>query len=204
MTINKANLKFGNLTKLDSSKVDTIVIHHADMNGFVEDVHKVHLNLGWAGIGYHFYIRKDGSIWEGRPLGYLGAHVKNHNNHTVGVCLEGKLQEEQPTTAQLKSLTYTINHIKNTLNNQKLQVKPHRALMATACPGKNLTDSMIEALVGNNDPVQPITSINDILWELSYRGIMTELPKWQQKMEADKDIYWLCRKMANYTRGTIE
>ena len=35
-----------------------IVLHHAAGRGSVEDIHKSHLNNGWSGIGYHFYIRK--------------------------------------------------------------------------------------------------------------------------------------------------
>ncbi|MBP9550733.1 MAG: hypothetical protein KBE34_02250, partial [Veillonella sp.] len=31
---------------------------------------------GWAGIGYHFVIRKDGTIERGRPLSVVGAHDK--------------------------------------------------------------------------------------------------------------------------------
>ena len=41
---------------------DMIVIHHtgeADIYASAEQFHEWHLNNGWAGIGYHFVIRKN-------------------------------------------------------------------------------------------------------------------------------------------------
>ena len=41
------------------------------------------------GIGYHYVIRRDGTIEPGRPEWLTGAHCKNHNAHSIGVCYEG-------------------------------------------------------------------------------------------------------------------
>ena len=43
------------------------------------------------GIGYHYVIRRDGTIESGRPEWMIGAHCKNHNAHSIGVCYEGGL-----------------------------------------------------------------------------------------------------------------
>ena len=43
------------------------------------------------GIGYHYVIRRDGAIESGRPEWMIGAHCKNHNAHSIGVCYEGGL-----------------------------------------------------------------------------------------------------------------
>jgi len=48
-----------------------------------------HLDLGWTDIGYHFVIDRDGTLATGRPLARMGAHVKGHNEDTVGVALMG-------------------------------------------------------------------------------------------------------------------
>ena len=42
-------------------------------------------------IGYHFYITRDGEIHRGRALEKIGAHCRNHNTHSIGVCYEGGL-----------------------------------------------------------------------------------------------------------------
>ena len=43
------------------------------------------------GIGYHYVIRRDGTIEPGRPEWMVGAHCVNHNAHSIGVCYEGGL-----------------------------------------------------------------------------------------------------------------
>lgn len=50
-----------------------------------------HKKRGWKCIGYHYVIRRDGSIERGRPESMVGAHCLNHNQHSIGVCYEGGL-----------------------------------------------------------------------------------------------------------------
>jgi N-acetyl-anhydromuramyl-L-alanine amidase AmpD len=42
-------------------------------------------------IDYHYVIRRDGSIEQGRPEWQIGAHCVNHNAHSIGICYEGGL-----------------------------------------------------------------------------------------------------------------
>ena len=49
------------------------------------------LHRGFRDIGYHFYITRDGEIHRGRALEKVGAHCRNHNTHSIGVCYEGGL-----------------------------------------------------------------------------------------------------------------
>ena len=49
---------------------------------------------GFRDIGYHFYITRDGEIHPGRPLEKIGAHCRNHNAHSIGICYEGGLDAE--------------------------------------------------------------------------------------------------------------
>ena len=52
----------------------------------------MHMNFGWDGIGYHKIILRDGTIENGRPEYWMGAHVKGKNNKSLGVCLIGRNQ----------------------------------------------------------------------------------------------------------------
>ena len=68
-------------------------------------------------IGYHFYITRDGEIHRGRPLEQVGAHCRNHNRHSVGVCYEGGLDSHgQPkdtrTLEQKASLVALLRELK--------------------------------------------------------------------------------------------
>ena len=47
-------------------------------------------------------------------------------------------------------------------------------------------------------PVAELTRVNDIVWELSYRGIISDTNLWLKKLEEDKNAYWLARKTAKY------
>jgi len=83
--INKNYAWCGSLSK--RKKTSFIVLHHAAASSSSSDsIHKIHLQNGWAGIGYHFYIRKDGSIYSGRPIDTVGAHVSGYNSVCIGVC----------------------------------------------------------------------------------------------------------------------
>ena len=48
---------------------------------------------------------------------------------------------------------------------------------------------------------QELESVNDIVWELSYRGIVTDKELWLGKLSVDENAYWLARKCVNYMRG---
>ena len=76
-------------------EVTLLVVHcsatRCDRHFSVEALRRSHLARGFADIGYHFYITRDGEIHRGRALEKVGAHCRNHNTHSVGVCYEGGL-----------------------------------------------------------------------------------------------------------------
>ncbi len=49
---------------------------------------------GWSDIGYHFVIRRDGTIETGRPLDVPGAHVRGFNGVSWGICMAGGMAED--------------------------------------------------------------------------------------------------------------
>lgn len=76
-------------------EINLIVIHCSatrENQVYTEkDLERDHLARGFQGIGYHFYIRKDGQIVTCRPLERMGAHAKGYNAHSIGICYEGGL-----------------------------------------------------------------------------------------------------------------
>lgn len=75
--------------------IDRIVIHcsatREDRDFTEHDLEVCHRQRGFNGVGYHFYIRKDGRIVTTRPIEKIGAHAKGHNAHSIGICYEGGL-----------------------------------------------------------------------------------------------------------------
>ena len=50
-----------------------------------------HKARGFRTIGYHFYVRKDGSLSQHRKLLEVGAHCRPYNRCSIGICYEGGL-----------------------------------------------------------------------------------------------------------------
>ena len=123
----------GSLTK--RSKTDTIYLHHAVYNGPVEDIDRMHKNNGWTCIGYHFYVRKDGSIYRGRREDTVGAHAYGYNSTSIGICAEGNFEIDIMSEAQKNSIIELVNYLKQKYGVSK--VLRHKDVNATACPGKN-------------------------------------------------------------------
>lgn len=135
MKINKVSLKFGPMNT--RTKTTLLVLHHAAAKKCsVEDIHRWHKNNGWAGIGYHFFVRKDGSVYEGRPIKKVGAHAYGFNSSSIGICFEGNFETEKMSAAQKKAGMELVTYVKQ-LYPTITKVVGHRDLMATACPGKN-------------------------------------------------------------------
>ena len=44
--------------------------------------------------GYHFYIRRDGTLYYTRPVYLKGCHVAGHNANSIGICSEGGHRED--------------------------------------------------------------------------------------------------------------
>lgn len=119
------------------TKTDLIVIHHqAGQSTTALAIHKMHLDRGWFGIGYNFYIRAGGMIEEGRPMDCVGAHAGTGvNARSIGICLGGNLDVSPPTNEQIDSLIWLIrNHIFKAYG--ELEITGHKDHMATNCPGR--------------------------------------------------------------------
>lgn len=127
------------LTPRNTSSIIMIILHHRAGDGDIESIHQQHLNKGWAGIGYHYYIRKDGTIHQGRPIEYVGAHCPNNNSKSIGICLEGDFRKVQPTEEQLQSCKELVQALRTNIPSIK-RVLNHNDLYATACPVVNLKE----------------------------------------------------------------
>ncbi|MCK5789028.1 MAG: N-acetylmuramoyl-L-alanine amidase [Chlamydiia bacterium] len=78
--------------------ITQIVIHcSASQEGAdfqVGDIRRWHKQRGFRDVGYHYIISLNGDIQVGRPIEEIGAHVKGHNSHSIGVCYIGGLDED--------------------------------------------------------------------------------------------------------------
>lgn len=119
------------------SRTDYIALHHAEWSECsIYDIHATHKANGWIGIGYHFFVRKDGSIYAGRPIWALGAHVQGKNDCSVGICAEGAYMSEIMPEVQKRAIAELIDYIKRNYY-PGAQVVGHREIGYSDCPGNN-------------------------------------------------------------------
>lgn len=113
-----------------------IILHHAAAKTCTaQQIHQWHLGNGWTGIGYHFFVRKDGSVYRGRPENTVGAHAGNNNYDSIGVCFEGSFDKEQMGDVQRQAGVELVAYLKDKYGITKVQ--RHSDVNATGCPGDN-------------------------------------------------------------------
>lgn len=151
MKVIEANLpRNGNFTR--RSTTDEVILHHAEASSAtVWDINAWHLDNGWVGIGYHYYIRKDGSIYRGRPEWAVGAHATGHNDRSIGICCEGAYMTETMPAVQLASLKALLRDIMGRYGT--LALKRHRDVNATSCPGDNFPWAEAQDYMKEDDKV---------------------------------------------------
>lgn len=136
---------------------DEIILHHAEAkSASIEEVNRWHLERGWTGIGYHFYIRKDGKIYRGRPEWAVGAHAQGHNSRSVGICVEGAYMTETMPKAQFDALVGLVREEMAKYPGAK--VLRHRDVNSTDCPGTNYPwEALLAALSSEKKEEQTLT-----------------------------------------------
>jgi len=143
--------------------IRAITIHHDGMPPFaatdaastaarVELIRMSHRNRPqpWGDIGYHFVIDRAGRIYEGRPLQWQGAHVRDHNQGNIGVLCLGNFEVQVPSEQQLNALAGHVRTLRRHYNVPVNRVITHKEWEGarTACPGMRL-QPRVESLRSN-------------------------------------------------------
>ncbi|MCW2277716.1 N-acetylmuramoyl-L-alanine amidase [Heliophilum fasciatum] len=136
-----------------------IVIHHSDTTFDVgaATIDGWHKGQTWAMIGYHFVIRMDGAIERGRPEWAIGSHAgPDANSQTIGVCLAGNFEVNEPTQAQYQALGWLVAYLRGIYGD--IPLTRHSDWMQTACPGRYFDFNQIGK--GGDDVEQINVAIN--------------------------------------------
>jgi N-acetylmuramoyl-L-alanine amidase len=151
---------------------ERIVWHHSAGTGTPQQIHAAHVAIGDSGIAYHYYVRKDGRIYRGRPEWAMGAHCLGHNDW-LGVCAEGNydVAREMPR-AQLKALQWLhddVHRRRPGIADIRHKDAPGNS---TACPGRYYPFAQVKRGL-------PITTGQTIRVP-----VPTVKPKWWAKLRA--------------------
>lgn len=108
----------------------------------VREIRQWHKEKGWLDIGYHFVIRRDGTVEAGRDQDAVGSHVANYNADSVGVCLVGGIDDKGKFSANftpfqmsvLRSLLVSLQ-----AEYPKAVLRAHHDVAPKACPSFDLS-----------------------------------------------------------------
>lgn len=165
------------------NKTDEIILHHAEAShASVEEVNRWHLECGWTGIGYHFYIRKDGKVYRGRPEWAVGAHAQGYNSRAIGICVEGSYMTETMPQAQFDALVGLVREEMAKYPGAK--VLRHRDVNSTDCPGDNFPWQEVKARVYSK------TEAKKEEHKVTYKEFCAFMARYQKDLETKNASAW--------------
>ena len=126
-------------------EINKIIVHTAyttpDMDIGVEEIRDWHVNgNGWSDIGYHYVIRRDGTVEDGRPVEKAGAHTLGQNADSIGICLVGGKEASTGysvfnyTLAQMGALLDLLEELVVEYSLVKQSIFGHNEFSPKACP----------------------------------------------------------------------
>lgn len=122
-------------------RTDAIFVHCSatkpSMDWGVREVAQSHKERGFFAIGYHYVIKRDGTVEAGRDEDVIGAHAKEHNWNSIGVCLIGGVDDRMKpeanfTPQQMTSLRSLLTTLLAKYPGSVLRA--HHDIAPKACP----------------------------------------------------------------------
>ncbi|MBF2054222.1 MAG: N-acetylmuramoyl-L-alanine amidase [Candidatus Sericytochromatia bacterium] len=95
--------------------IQRITVHHTHSAYSIQWLQRRHQHMRQdpkADVAYHFLIARDGTIYEGRPLGYIGSHSEADNLYNVGIALNGNFRRQPPSVAQMQALARLLEALR--------------------------------------------------------------------------------------------
>lgn len=127
------------------TSTDAIFVHCSatkpSQNVGVREIRQWHKEQGWLDVGYHYIIKRDGTVEAGRDEGAVGSHAKGYNSTSVGVCLVGGIDdngkpEANFTPEQMTALRKLLVELLDKYQGAKLMA--HHEVAPKACPSFDL------------------------------------------------------------------
>lgn len=137
-------------SRMVAHTIDRLTVHHAGIGPTASGsalmrIHQAsHMDgQGWPDLAYHIVIGVDGTVYEGRDPRYRGdtATTYDTDGH-FQVMLEGNFELEEPTSAQIESLTAVLAWASEQYGVSPSTIAGHGDHAATACPGRHLEDDI--------------------------------------------------------------
>ncbi|XP_037632474.1 peptidoglycan recognition protein 5 [Sebastes umbrosus] len=128
-----------------------VVIHHTALPSCKDQkecmsrlvsIQRGHMNdRGFDDIGYNFLVGGDGTVYEGRGWGVVGAHAKGNNHESLGIAFMGNFTNDTPSAEAMTSVKQLMQSgVCQGFLNSGFSVFGHKDLGSadTECPGGKL------------------------------------------------------------------
>ena len=208
MKINKKQIAY-NISKRNTAATYIVIHDTGNMNkGADAEAHFKYFNGGNRNSSADFFV-------DDKQVLQVNDYIKNYtwhcgdgkgkygitNGNSIGleICVnsDGNYEKAYANAIEL------TKHLMKELNITADRVVRHYDASRKNCPASMNSQSWAlwndfrKALIAQEE----LTSVNDIVWELAHRGIITDKALWLKKLETDTNSYWLARKVANYLRN---
>lgn len=120
------------------SEIQSLIIHHSAAPPTIlgEQIAAYHIRKwDWPGIGYHFLVAADGTIYQTNALETVSNHAAAQNQSSVGICFPGDFMVEVPPPEQLIAGAHLVAWLMQDLSLGEEAIQGHREVMRTNCPG---------------------------------------------------------------------
>jgi N-acetylmuramoyl-L-alanine amidase len=125
------------------AQIRQVVLHHSgspDLSLTPRQMAEFHVNdlkHQWPGIGFHFFVAADGTIYQTNRLETVCFHVANSNSTTAGIVLAGQFEDSVPTAPQMESIASLLAWLLQELHLPMECITGHSELadQQTTCPG---------------------------------------------------------------------
>ncbi len=171
------------------NEVKYLVIHHTvtPHGATPDDIALLHKVRGWGGVGYHFIITKDGTVYYVGDIGTARANVKDMNEQVIGIALIGDFTKHLPSDKQIisahKLCQFLIENypaLENITGWDKMLVG-HKDLLATACPGSSWGASASDHMkwrIMTGTPYTP--QEEEVDWKEKYEELTKTSGSWEE------------------------
>jgi len=215
MTINKKQIAYNRSTRTQAIKY--IVIHDTGntAKGSNANNHFTYFNGGNRDSSADFFVDDTQILqindyikfytWQcGDGKGAYG--ITNSNSLGIEICVNSDGNYAVAFAKAIELTKYLMKELNISINN----VVRHYDASRKNCPASmaannwakwNEFKAALSAPEPTPAPNKELESINDIVWELSHRGILSDTDLWLEKLDEDTNIYWLARKVVAYLRN---
>ena len=212
MTINRKQIAFNRSNR--TQKPQYIVIHDTGNTGKGSDAeaHFKYFNGGDRQSSADFFVDDKQVLLINDYTKYYtwhcgdgkGAHgITNHNSVGIEIC---RNSDGDYNVAYNKTVELT-RYLMAELGIPADRVVRHYDASRKNCPSTMSANGWAKwnefklALTAPIAAPTEITSVNDIVWELAHRGILSDKDLWLKKLDEDANSYWLARKCVAFIRA---